>query len=626
MRPFSGFRQSVFCKITSILLVIILSSSTICFALTEDTRYTKISDGLATPTFFKPLTDNGIQRSSELEFEVLTGIKLLHAGQTISTVNGLLSETYRNTASKRKVEFLPNITRESGTTIARFKVIGHEDFIFRISYRAGVSPGDDAVIAIRKDPVSSVERQPLRADSFFSQDQIILSASLLSVASPSDFGKKSVEAIRSGADFVHFDVGEGNKGKTAILREGSMDTTAIYTPNQLRTIKEAGIKEGVYIPVDVHLLIMEPSEDYLRAYLDAGADVIWIHWEAFEDKSRLRKRLEFIKSRGAKAGIIMRPDVDIHKVGSFITTDAPGSVDMISQAGVYPFYDGQVFAFDAVIKNIKILRGEYRFVGPIAVDGGVEAELSSKVAIEAGADFIVAGSAFFGDGSRSPDGMKRASDGLRDRSPIDCGSIYDVIAKRILDLRRDKSGKLWIKVSAFHSGGKTFTTAKLIEILKAANPELNIISFAQDSFWSSREERKLRREAGDPTYNNGLTHLRMKDLNEAMAVLKDASGDVIFNNIYDFDSGRIDAKQTHHVTGDSIIIMEGCYLDAVDKTDFDLSIYLRTDYKQAKERAMIRDEIKFIAIHAIRSGFTKRSMSLRMRSMRRCIIRNRWPI
>jgi hypothetical protein len=93
------------------------------------------SSTLAVQSIFKPLKDAGIEDSAELVFEILAGIRLLHAGKTTSAVNGILTETYRNTKDKRKIEFLPDVNRENGQTIAKFKVIGRDDIAFEIKYQ-----------------------------------------------------------------------------------------------------------------------------------------------------------------------------------------------------------------------------------------------------------------------------------------------------------------------------------------------------------------------------------------------------------------------------------------------------------------------------------------------------------
>jgi len=413
----------------------------------------------------------------------------------------------------------------------------------------------------------------------------MLSASILPLGD-SQFESRSIEAIKAGANFIHFDVVEGKKGKTQLLEENSIDTVDIQTPKRLREIKEAGKKIGLEIPIDVHLIVMEPSESYIKEFLDAGANIIFVHWESFDNKKDLINILKFIKNFWAKAGIAIRPDVDINEFGKFVETEID-YIDAISQTSIYPCYNGQSFIY-SVLKNIKILRNDFNFNKIIAVDGGVSG-ISAKKSIQAGANFLIAGSAFFGSGDRTFNGLKIASRKLRETNDF-TPDLYDLIVSKILELYKKKKDKLWIKISGYHGGGKTFFAEIISEKLNQKDNNLKIILFGQDKFWSARKEREKRKEE-DSNYYDGMSHLRLAELDIAIKNFSDNVGKVTIKNIYDFDSGETDKTEEYDIKTNSIIIVEGCYADVI-KHDFDFSIFIKTNSEKAKQRAMQRDAIK----------------------------------
>lgn len=135
-------KHRIWSKTIAMAVVCLFSVNTLCWAY-PDSQPASNKNVLATQSVFKPLINAGIQDSAELVFEILAGIRLLHAGKTYSAVNGILAETYRNTQDKRKIEFFPDVQMANGQIIAKFKVIGREDLAFEIRYqdvRANIRP------------------------------------------------------------------------------------------------------------------------------------------------------------------------------------------------------------------------------------------------------------------------------------------------------------------------------------------------------------------------------------------------------------------------------------------------------------------------------------------------------
>jgi len=195
-----------------------------------------------------------------------------------------------------------------------------------------------------------------------------------------DFSKlgEDIERIdKGGADFIHIDVMDGS-----------------FVPNislGLPVIKS--IRNRTDKTFDVHLMINNPS-NYIDAFIEAGADIITVHYEA--DK-HIDRTINYIKSKGKKAAVSLNPGTPI----SVLTNLIP-SLDMVLIMTVNPGFGGQKF-IPYCLNKIKELKAISNEVNPsllIEVDGGID-KSNVKEVIEAGANVIVAGSAVFNGGEIS---------------------------------------------------------------------------------------------------------------------------------------------------------------------------------------------------------------------------------
>lgn len=189
-----------------------------------------------------------------------------------------------------------------------------------------------------------------------------------------DFAKlgEEVRAIdAAGADWVHVDVMDGH-----------------FVPNL--TIGPAvvdAIRPHTNLPLDVHLMI-EPADPFIDAFVDAGADYLTVHIEAGPHAHRSIQR---IKDAGVKAGISLCPATPAEAVFELLE-----EVDLVLVMSVNPGFGGQSFIPSQLAKIAK-LSAAISMSGRdirLEVDGGINAE-TSKAALEAGADVLVAGSAIF---------------------------------------------------------------------------------------------------------------------------------------------------------------------------------------------------------------------------------------
>ena len=139
--------------------------------------------------------------------------------------------------------------------------------------------------------------------------------------------------------------------------------------------------------LDVHLMIVNPDK-YIKDFVDSGADIITVHYEAC---SHLHRTIQLIKSFGVKAGVALNPHTPVTALEEIIQ-----DIDLVLIMSVNPGFGGQKFipATVSKVRKIKDLIKQKNASTIIEVDGGVNLETGAQVC-QAGADAIVAGSFVF---------------------------------------------------------------------------------------------------------------------------------------------------------------------------------------------------------------------------------------
>ena len=177
----------------------------------------------------------------------------------------------------------------------------------------------------------------------------------------------------NGADFVHVDVMDG-----------------IFVHNITIGIPFVkAIRPVTKLPLDVHLMIDRPVR-YVEEFVKAGADFVTIHIEADQPQNTL-EALDKIRALGCKAGIVLKPKTPAEAAIPYLE-----KCDMILIMTVEPGFGGQSFMADMMPK-VAQLKEWMEDINPdclIEVDGGVDSN-THAVCKEAGADVLVAGSAYF---------------------------------------------------------------------------------------------------------------------------------------------------------------------------------------------------------------------------------------
>ena len=175
----------------------------------------------------------------------------------------------------------------------------------------------------------------------------------------------------AGAEYLHYDV-----------MDGRFVPNLSFGPGLVKQIAGCGL------PVDVHLMIVEP-EKYIDAFAKAGAKIITVHAEA---TVHLHRALQQIRAAGCLAGVAMNPATSPECLRYVM-----GDFDLALVMTVNPGFGGQKL-IPACVDKVAEVRGMLDRAGcdaMIEVDGGVNTETAVPLA-KNGATMLVAGSALFG--------------------------------------------------------------------------------------------------------------------------------------------------------------------------------------------------------------------------------------
>jgi len=182
---------------------------------------------------------------------------------------------------------------------------------------------------------------------------------------------QEIKEVEQYSDLIHVDIMDG-----IFVQPTTIDS------NFVKTIKTK-------VPLDVHLMVHEPSYSYLKGFIDAGAHSITIHEEACKNPV---KQISFINKNNIKSGVSIKPKTPLDRIKKYLAM-----VDMVLIMTVEPGWAGQKF-IDSTMAKVKELR-KLKSRLDIEVDGGIN-PYTARVAFDSGANIFVAGTSIFGKKDR----------------------------------------------------------------------------------------------------------------------------------------------------------------------------------------------------------------------------------
>lgn len=188
-----------------------------------------------------------------------------------------------------------------------------------------------------------------------------------------DFAELKTEVKRvANAPYLHIDI-----------MDGQFVDNLTFGPNVVKALRPHS--NQVF---DCHLMVINP-EKYIKAFAQAGADIIGVHIEA---TAHIHRVLSQIKQAGVKAEVVINPGTPVAAIKEVLPL-----VDQVLVMTVDPGFGGQAFLSETVskVKELAQLRLQAGLQFEIEVDGGVNAD-TIKTVTAAGADVAVAGSFVFG--------------------------------------------------------------------------------------------------------------------------------------------------------------------------------------------------------------------------------------
>ena len=201
-----------------------------------------------------------------------------------------------------------------------------------------------------------------------SELKIRVAPSLLSA----DFGRvgeqlRQIEA--AGVEVLHLDVMDGH-----------------FVPNiSIGVPVVASLRSQTDLIFDTHLMITDPIQ-YAEPFAKAGADLITFHIEVVDDPKAV---VDHIRALGVGVGVSLNPGTDVDAILPIVS-----DVDLVLVMSVWPGFGGQAFIED-VLPKVRAIRERLRPEQRLEIDGGIGPK-TVGLAVAAGADMLVAGSAVFG--------------------------------------------------------------------------------------------------------------------------------------------------------------------------------------------------------------------------------------
>ena len=185
-------------------------------------------------------------------------------------------------------------------------------------------------------------------------------------------GQQVADAERAGADRIHIDVMDGH-----FVPNLSMGAPIVQS-----------LRRVTRLPLEIHLMISDP-DFFLDEFVEAGSDSFLVHWEG---NANLHRTVQRIKALGKRAGVVINPATPAAMLEEILP-----DVEQVLVMTVNPGFGHQHFLSTTLpkIRRVRQMIDQMKPGCDVEVDGGIDAD-TAPLAVTAGANILVAGTAIFG--------------------------------------------------------------------------------------------------------------------------------------------------------------------------------------------------------------------------------------
>ena len=197
----------------------------------------------------------------------------------------------------------------------------------------------------------------------------------------------SILSVKKGEESKTFFALE--KAKTDYFHIDVMDGKFVEKDTYQKMLEYASyIKRISNLPLDIHLMV-EDINTAIDDFASVEPNIITFHYEACKNKEEVMNLINYIKEKGRRVGISVKPETDVKEILEFLPY-----VHVVLVMTVEPGKGGQELISSTIekIKELNSYREEHKLDYEIEADGGIKVENSDKI-VDAGADILVAGTA-----------------------------------------------------------------------------------------------------------------------------------------------------------------------------------------------------------------------------------------
>src|SRR5271154_4938883 len=147
------------------------------------------------------------------------------------------------------------------------------------------------------------------------------------------------------------------------------------------------VRKITRLPIEVHLMIQQPDR-YARAFVEAGADLLIVHLEAYHDP---RRTIAIVQDMGCRCALAINPMTLVENTYPLLK-----KADQLLCMSVNPGFMGQPFIIEVLekVRVARAFRDKNHLQFDIALDGGVTDETVGPC-VTAGASQVIVGGSLF---------------------------------------------------------------------------------------------------------------------------------------------------------------------------------------------------------------------------------------